>query len=38
MEDPKYAYLHYGLLDKVALNIINMKVKSLHIEMHEQYL
>jgi hypothetical protein len=38
MEDPNYAYLHYDLLDNVALTIINIRVKSFHIEVHEQYL
>jgi hypothetical protein len=38
MEDLDYAYLHYGLLDKITLTIINIMVKSLHIKMHEQYL
>jgi hypothetical protein len=38
MEDLDYAYLHYGLLDRVAITIIYIRVKSLHIEMHEQYL
>jgi hypothetical protein len=35
MEDPNYAYFHCDLLDKVALTIITLKVKSPHIEMHE---
>ncbi len=38
MEDPNYAYLHCDLLDRAALTIINLKVKSPHIEMHEQHL
>jgi hypothetical protein len=38
MEDPNYAYLHYDLLDKATLTIINLKVKSSHIDMHEQHL
>jgi hypothetical protein len=33
MEDPNYAYLHCDLLNKVALTIITLKVKSPHIEM-----
>jgi hypothetical protein len=38
MEDPSYAYLHCDLLDKTILTKITLKVKSLHIEMHEQHL
>jgi len=38
MEDPCYAYLHSDLLDKVALTIIILKVKSPYIEMCEQHL
>jgi hypothetical protein len=38
MEDPNYAYLHCDLLDRVALTTITLKVKSSHIEMHEQHL
>jgi hypothetical protein len=38
MEDPSYAYLHCDLLDKVALTTITLRVKSPHIEMHEQHL
>ncbi len=36
MEDPSYAYLHCDLLDRVALTIINFKVKLPYIEMHGQ--
>ncbi len=38
MEYQCYAYLQCDLLDRVALTIIIFKVKSLHIDMHEQYL
>jgi hypothetical protein len=38
MEDPNYAYLHCDLLDKVALTIIRLKVKSFYVKMHEQHL
>ncbi len=38
MEDPSYAYLHCDLLDKTTLTTITLKVKSLHIEMHEHHL
>jgi hypothetical protein len=38
MEDPSYAYLHCDLLDKTILTKITLRVKSLHIEMHEQHL
>jgi hypothetical protein len=38
MEDPNYAYLHCGLLNKVTLTTIILRVKSLHIEMHEHHL
>jgi hypothetical protein len=38
MEDPSYAYLHYDLLDRVALTTITLRVKLRHINMHEQYL
>jgi hypothetical protein len=38
MKIPSYAYLHLGLLDKVALTIIILRVKSPYIEMHEQHL
>jgi hypothetical protein len=37
MEDQGYAYLHCGLLDRVALAIITLRVKSPYIEMHEQH-
>jgi hypothetical protein len=32
------SYLHWDLLDKVALTTITLRVKSPHIEMHEQHL
>jgi len=38
MEDIGYAYLHCDLLDRAVLTIITLKVKPLHIEMHEQHL
>jgi hypothetical protein len=38
MKDLGYAYLHCDLLDKVVLTRIAFRVKSLHIDMHEQYL
>jgi hypothetical protein len=38
MEDLGYAYLHCDLLDKTFLTKITLRVKSLHIEMHEQHL
>jgi hypothetical protein len=38
MENLSYAYLHYDLLDKAALTIITLKVKSPHTKMHEQHL
>ncbi len=38
MEDLGYAYLHCDLLERVALTTIILKVKSPHIDMHEQYL
>jgi hypothetical protein len=37
-EDLGYAYLYCDLLNKVVLIIIIFRVKSLHINMHEQYL
>jgi hypothetical protein len=37
-EDVGYAYLYCNLLNKVALITIILRVKSLHINMHEQYL
>ncbi len=37
-EDPSYSYLHCDLLDRVALTIITLRVKSPYIEMHEQHL
>jgi hypothetical protein len=38
MEDPDCAYLHCGLLNKATLTTIILRVKSLHIEMHEHHL
>jgi hypothetical protein len=38
MEDLGYAYLHCDLLDKTFLTKITVRVKSPHIEMHEQHL
>jgi hypothetical protein len=38
MEDLGYAYLHCDLLDMTALTTITLKVKSFHINMHEQHL
>jgi hypothetical protein len=38
MEDLGYAYLHCDLLDKTILTKITLRVKSPHIEMHEQHL
>ncbi len=38
MEDLGYAYLHCDLLERVALTTITLKIKSPHINMHEQYL
>jgi hypothetical protein len=38
MEKPSYAYLHYDLLNRVDLTTITLKIKSPHIDMHEQYL
>jgi hypothetical protein len=38
MEDPSYAYLHYDLLDRAALTIITLMVKSPYIEIHEHQL
>jgi len=37
-EDPGYAYLHCDLLERAILTTITLKVKSPHIDMHEQYL
>jgi len=37
MEDLSYAYLHYDLLDR-ALTTMTLRVKLLHIKMHEQHL
>ncbi len=38
MEKPSYSYLHYDLLNRVDLTTITLKIKSPHIDMHEQYL
>jgi hypothetical protein len=38
MEDLGYAYLYCDLLDRATLITITLKVKLLHIDMHEQYL
>jgi hypothetical protein len=38
MEDSSYAYLHCDLLDKAILTTIILRVKLLHIKMHEQHL
>jgi hypothetical protein len=38
MEDPSYAYLHCDLLERATLTTITLRVKSPHIDMHEQYL
>jgi hypothetical protein len=38
MEDLGYAYLHCDLLDMGALTTIILKVKLLHVKMHEQHL
>jgi hypothetical protein len=38
MENPSYAYLHFDLIDRAILTTIAFKVKSLHIEIHEQHL
>jgi hypothetical protein len=38
MKDPSYAYLHCDLLDMVTLTTIILKVKLLHINMHELHL
>jgi hypothetical protein len=38
MEDLGYAYLHCNLLDRATLTTIILKVKSLHVKMHEQHL
>jgi hypothetical protein len=38
MEDQSYAYLQCDFLDKAVLTIIIFGDKSLHINMHEQYL
>jgi hypothetical protein len=35
MEDLSYAYLHCDLLNRVALTMITLNTKSLHIDMHE---
>jgi hypothetical protein len=38
MEDLGYAYLHCDLLDRATFTTITLKVKSLHVKMHEQHL
>jgi hypothetical protein len=38
MEYSGYEYLHCDLLDRVVLTIIILKMKLLHIDMHEQHL
>jgi hypothetical protein len=38
LEDPCYAYLHCELLDRRAMTIVTLRMKSLHIEMHEHLL
>ncbi len=38
MEDLGYACSHCDLLDMETLNTITLKIESLHIGMHEQYL
>jgi hypothetical protein len=38
MEYLGYAYLHCDLLDKIVMTKITLRVKSLHIKMHEQHL
>ncbi len=38
MENPSYAYLHCDSLDMATLTPIILRVKSPHIEMHEQLL
>jgi hypothetical protein len=38
MEILSYAYLHCDLLDRAILTTITMRVKSPHLEMHEQHL
>jgi len=35
MEDLNYAYLHFDLLNRAALTIITLRVKSPYIKMHE---
>jgi len=38
MENPGYAYLHCDLLDRVTLTTFILRMKSLHLKMHEQHL
>jgi len=38
MDDLSYAYLHYDLLDKIALTTITLRVKLPHKKIHEQHL
>jgi hypothetical protein len=38
MVDLDYTYLHYDLLDMVTLTTITLRMKSHHINMHEQHL
>ncbi len=35
MENLNYAYLHFDLLNRAALTIITLRVKSPYIKMHE---
>ncbi len=35
LKDLSYVYLHHGLLNKVIMITITLRVKSSHIEMHE---
>jgi hypothetical protein len=37
-KDPGYEYLHCDLLDKATVTTITLKLKSTHIDMHEQHL
>jgi hypothetical protein len=38
MEYPSYAYLHCDLLDIITITTIALRVKSPHIEIHEEHL
>ncbi len=38
IDDPSYAYLYCELLDVASLTTITLRVKSLHIHVHEQLL